>query len=152
MPLLAGMSLDEIRNLLAAADFGPHRQAQVGPVETVHEHRRRAAEQLFQNIRARRGVGRGGERNCLHAAELGLHRAECRVFRAEIVAPLRDAMRLVDRQQRDFGALEEIERLGPHQPFRRNIDEAQFAARDAIEDRAILSGIVGRVEAAAAMP
>ena len=84
--------------------FGLHRQPQIGPVEAVHEHRRRTAEKLLQNIRARGGVGRGGERDRLHAAERGLHRAERRVFRTKIVAPLRDAMRLVDRQQRDLFA------------------------------------------------
>ena len=61
-------------------------------------------------------------------------------------------MRLVDRQQRDLGALEQIERVGSRQPFGRDIDEPQLAARDPIEDRAVFGGIVGRVEAAAAMP
>ena len=92
------MSFDEIGDLLAAAGFRLHRQPQVGPVEAVHEHRRRAAEKLRQNVRARGGVGRGGECDGLHAAELGLHRAERRIFRTKVVAPLRDAMRLVDRQ------------------------------------------------------
>ena len=132
---LPAMALDEIRDLLAAGGFCLHRQPQIGPVEAVHEHRRRAAEKLLQNIGARGGVGGGGERDRLHAAELRLHRAERRVFRPEVVAPLRDAMRLVDRQQRDLGALEEIERFGFHQPLGRDVDETQFAARDPIEDR-----------------
>ena len=55
-------------------------------------------------------------------------------------------MRLVDGQQRDFGALEQVERFGFHQPFGRDIDEAQLAARDALEDRAVLGRIVRRVE------
>ena len=38
----------------------------------------------------------------LHAAERGLNFAELGVFGAEIVAPLRDAMRLVDGEHRDF--------------------------------------------------
>ncbi len=141
------MIFDEIRDLLAAAGFGLHRQTQVGPIEPVDEHRRPAAEQLCHNIGARSGIGRRGERDRLHAAEVGLHRAERRVFGAKIVAPLRNAMRLVDRQQRNLGALEELERLGSHQPFGRDIDETQLAARDPLEHRPVLGGVVRGVEA-----
>ena len=143
---LPAMAFDEFRDLFAAAGLCLHRQAQIGPVEAVHEHSGRAAEKLLDDIRARRGVGRRGERDGLHAAKLCLHLAERRIFRTEVVAPLRDAMRLVDRQQRDLGALEQIERFGSHQAFGRDVDEAQFAARDAIEHRAILGGIVRGVE------
>ena len=59
-----------------------------------------------------RGIRGGREGDGLHVAELRLHRAERRVFGAEVVAPLRDAMRLVDREQRDLRAFEEVERLG----------------------------------------
>ena len=55
-------------------------------------------------------------------------------------------MRLVDREQRYFGALEKIERVGFQQTFRRHIDETQFAARDLIEDRAVFRRIVRRVQ------
>ena len=129
------MIFDEIRNLLAAADFCLHRQAQVRPIEPVHEHRRRPLEQFCHNIGARGGVRRGGERHRLHAAERRLHGAERGIFGTEVVAPLRDAMRLVDREQRDLGLFKKIDRVGFQQPFRRHIDETQFAARDLIEDR-----------------
>ena len=55
-------------------------------------------------------------------------------------------MRLVDGEQRDFGALEQVERVGSHQPFGRDIDEAQLAARDAIEHSAVFGRIVRRVQ------
>ncbi len=128
------MRLNEIGDLLAAAGFGRHRQPQIGPIEAMHEHGRLAAEKPCQNIGARGGVGGGGEGDRLHAAELRLHRAKPGIFGPEVMAPLRDAMRLVDRQQRDLGALEKSERVRFHQPLRRDIDETQFAARDA--DRA----------------
>ena len=105
------MLLDEIGDLLASAGFCLHRQAQVWPIEAVHEHRRRAREQLFNNIRARRGIGSRGERHGLHAAKLRLRGAERRVFRAKVMAPLRDAMRFVDREQRGVRAFENIKRL-----------------------------------------
>ena len=140
------MIFDEIRDLLAAAGFGLHRQTQVGPIEPVDEHRRRAAEQPCHNIRARSGIGRRGEGDGLHAAEVGLHLAERRIFGAKIVAPLRNAMRLVDRQKRNLGALEELDRLGSHQPFGRNIDETQFTARNSLEHRPVLGGVVRGIE------
>ena len=146
------MRHDEIRDLFAAADLCLHRQPQIGPVEAMHEHGRRTAKQPLHNIRARGRVGRGGEGHRLHAAERGLHFAELGVFGAEIVAPLRDAMRLVDGQHRDFGALEQIERFGLHEPFRRDVDEAQFAARNALRIVRFSAGSLRELSAAAAMP
>ena len=61
-------------------------------------------------------------------------------------------MRLVHRQHRDLGALEEIERFGLDQTFGRDIDETQLAVRDAVEDGAVLGRIVRRVKPAAATP
>jgi hypothetical protein len=55
-------------------------------------------------------------------------------------------MRLVNREQRDLGAFEEIERIGFHQTFWRDIDQPQFAARNLIEDRPVLGRIVGGVQ------
>ena len=72
-----------------------------------------------------------------------LHRAERRIFGTEVVAPLRNAMRLVDRKHRDLGALEQIERLGLEQAFRRDIEEPQLAAREVFEHRAIFECIIG---------
>lgn len=98
------------------------------------------------NIRARGRVRRGGERHRLHAAERGLNFAKLGVFRAEIVAPLRDAMRLVDGQHRDFAALEQFERFGFQEPFGRYVNEAQLAARNALQNCAVLGRIVARIE------
>ena len=56
-------------------------------------------------------------------------------------------MRLVDRQQRDLGALEQRQRVALEQALGRHIDEPQFAARDPLEDRPVFGRIVGRVEA-----
>jgi hypothetical protein len=58
---LARMIFDEIRNLLAAADFCLHRQAQVRPIKAVHEHGRRSLEQFCLDIGARGGIRGGGD-------------------------------------------------------------------------------------------
>ena len=113
----------------------------------MHEQSWRACEQLVQNIGTGCGVGRRRERRRLHAAQFRLHCAERRVFGAEVVTPLRDAMRLVDRQQRHVCALEQVKRVALEQAFRRDIDETQFAAPDPLEDGAVLRRIVCRVQA-----
>ena len=143
---LTATGLDEIDDLPAAGRFRLHGQAQVGPVEAVHEYRRRPRKELFENVGSRRGIRRGGESDGLHAAQRGLNGAERRVFRTKIVAPLRDAVRLVDGEQRDLGAREQAERFRLHQAFGRHIDETQFTARDAVEDQTVLGWIVRRVE------
>src|SRR6516164_2771301 len=85
---------DEIGDLLTIAGLRLHGEPQVRPVEAEHEYDRCRSEKLLLNVRACRGVGGRGQRHRLHAAERRLHRAERGVFGAEIVAPLRDAMRL----------------------------------------------------------
>ena len=52
---------------------------------------------------------------------------QAHVFRAEIVAPLRDAMRLVDGEEIDAKAAEEFERVVAHEPLGRDIEQAQRA-------------------------
>ena len=55
-------------------------------------------------------------------------------------------MRLVDGQELDLGALEQSEHVRPHQPLRRDVDEAQFAAHQAIEHSAVFVRIVRGIE------
>ena len=144
---LAAAALQKVGDLLASAGLGAHGQAQVGAVEAVDEQGRRLGEQLVQNIGTGRGVGGRGERRGLHAAQFRLHCAERCVFGPEVVTPLRNAMRLVDRKQRYVGTLEERNRLAFEQTFGRHIDETQFTACDPLENGAVLRRIVGRVQA-----
>ena len=64
--------------------------------------------------------GTSGKRSCSTES--------CAIFGAEIMAPLRDAMRLVDGEERDVGARQQIEAALLHQPLRRDIDEIERAA------------------------
>ncbi len=50
--------------------------------------------------------------------------AQLPILRPEFVAPFRDAMRLVDRKQRNRDAREPFERIRARQPLRRNIQQA----------------------------
>ena len=49
------------------------------------------------------------------------------IFRTEIVPPLRHAMRLVDRKQRDIGLAEQGEAARRQQPLRRDVEQVEIA-------------------------
>ena len=145
---LPAMAFDEIRDLLAAAGFGLHRQPQVGPVEAVHEHRRRTAEKLLQ------------EYPCAwRQSAVAVKATVCTPPSAACTVPSaaysgRKSWPHCEMQCASstassaiFGALEEIERFGFHQAFGRDVDETQFTARDPLEDRAVLEKIVRGVQA-----
>ena len=68
--------------------------------------RSRASLELepLDDVAARRPVGGGGERDARHVGKALVQDRELAVFRAEIVAPLRDAMRLVDGEERELRA------------------------------------------------
>ena len=140
------MGADEVQKLAAAAAARAHGEAQIGAVEAVDEHLRRRREQPFQDIGAGRGIGGRGECHRLRGAERAMERGEVHVFGAEIMAPLGNAMGLVDRQQADFRGLEHGDDFGIGEAFRRDVGEPQFAAPDLLDDGAILVEAVGRVE------
>ena len=75
---------------------------------------RRANKQLRRDFGAGRGVRGRGHGDRLDAVERLDDLAQAQVFRPEIVAPLRDAMRLVDREKIDRGLLQ----IGDHYPSR----------------------------------
>jgi hypothetical protein len=141
------MRAHEIQHLAAAGDLGLHAQAQIRPVEAVHEHGRIAAKQLAQDVGPGRGIGGRREGDRLDAAERRLGSAERQILGPEIVPPLRDAMGLVDREQPDPGALEQVEGVGLGEPLGRDIDEPQLAVAELLVDLPVLVEIVGRVEA-----
>ncbi len=103
---LARRSIDDAGLALARAHHGfdllgdigllGHGEVEVGPVERAHEAPRLAPEQLGDDLLARGGIGRGGDRDHLRVAERVRGGAQLHVFRPEVVAPLRDAMGLVD--------------------------------------------------------
>ena len=62
-------------------------------------------------------VGGGGERDARHAGEALVQHVERQVVLAEVVAPLADAVRLVDREQAQQAAL--VQRIELRQEARR---------------------------------
>ena len=77
---------------------------------------------------------------------------EPHVFGAEVVAPLRDAMRLVDGEQRELGARQQIERALEHEALGGDIQQVELAAQQLGFDRARLAGIERGIEKRRAHP
>ncbi len=143
---VAAMRGDEAQELAAAVAARAHGETQVRPVEAVDEQLGRACEQPGGDIAARRLVGGRGEGDGLGDAERVAKRCEVHVIGAEVVAPLRDAVRLVDREHRGLRGAEHRHHLRLGEPFRRDVGEPQFAPRDLFGDVAVLGKIVGRIE------
>ena len=72
--------------------------------------------------------------------------AEREIRRPEVVAPLRDAVRLVDRDQRGRDDLEEPPELVAGERLRRGQDEQRAALRDARQRLAPIGGADRAVE------
>ena len=87
--------------------------------------------QPLGDVAAGRLVGGRRQRQQRHLREALLEDAERLVVAAEIVAPLRDAMRLVDREQRDPAAPQHVEAMRHHQPLRRHVQESSAPSRAA---------------------
>ena len=80
-------------------------------------------------------VGGGGQRDPRHVREFLGDRRQPDIFRAEVVAPLRHAMRLVDREQRQFRPRQQRQAARRQQPLRRDIEQVEFAVEQLLLDR-----------------
>ena len=143
---VAAMRGDEAQELAAAVAARAHGEAQVRPVEAVDEQLRRRREQPRGDVAARRLVGSRGEGDGLGDAERVPQRREVHVVGTEVVAPLGNAVRLVDRKHRGLRAAEHRHHLRLGEAFGRDIGEPQFAPRDLLRDVAVLGKIVGGIE------
>ena len=102
-----------------------HRVADVGPVEAAHEERGAPQPQPLQDLAPGRPVGGRGERDSRDLGEAIVQRRELQVLGAEVVPPLRHAVRLVDREERQPGARQQLQRAFAQQPLRRHVEKIQ---------------------------
>ncbi len=130
-----------------------HAQPQALPLQGAAQHQRLAGPgtELLGHVGGHPGVGgRGGGEDRHPGGELGEHGAQPTVVGAEVVAPVRDAVRLVDHQEarggREFGEhllaeVHGVEAFGTHE------EDVGLTALDLVVDRVPLLG-VGRVDGA----
>ena len=134
MPLSPACASSLVEKLARRVGFRPHREEQVGPVERADEHPRLANEQFGDDLGAGRRVGGRRHRDRLDAAERLDDLAQPQIFRPKIVPPLRDAMRLVDREKIDRGVSDHGDRLVAQKPLGRDIEQPQRAFAQAPVD------------------
>ena len=109
--------------------FMRHAIADVRPVEAGDEDAALLELQPFPDVAPRRRIGGGGQRDARHGGKALMQHGELQIFRPEVVAPLRDAVRLVDGEQRQLAAVEQGEERVGQQPLRRHIDEVDLPGR-----------------------
>ena len=83
--------------------------ADVGAVEAGDEDAALAEVEPLDDLAPGRRVGGGGQRQARHAGKRSCSTPSSQVVGPEIVAPLRDAVRLVDREQGEPAAAEQVE-------------------------------------------
>ena len=92
--------------------------------------RRVLEAEFFDDVFAGGGIRRGGEGDARHAREAANQLGELHVMRAEIVAPLGDAVGLVDREQGDGRVVEEVQEFVHQEPLGGDVDEVDLAVAD----------------------
>src|SRR5260370_35712099 len=81
--------------------------------------------ELSEDVALRRAVGGGGQRHNRHPWKALFEDRELLVLPAEIMSPLRDAMRLVDGEQGEASVRQPLQATRGHQPRRRDIEPIQ---------------------------
>ena len=110
------------------------RKGELGPGETVDELGAVLQPQLGADVVAGPRVGGGCDRQPGRLGEHFGQAAEHAVFGAEVVAPLADAVRLVDGDQGQRQARQPVEHRRLHQAFRRQVQKVERAVVDAPPD------------------
>ena len=120
--------------------------AQIRAVEAADQDLRLGHLQLVENVRTGLGVRRGGQRDPRHRGEPACEGGEPPILGAEVVPPLRHAVRFVDGDQRDLATLQQLERSVHQQPLGRDVEQAGLPAAQALQHRAALPLGQGRVQ------
>ena len=125
LTLVAAQELEQLAPRIGLLDDPV---ADVRPVEARHEDARALEAELRDDLGARLRVGGGGQCDARHVRKALVQHGELRVFRAEVMAPLRHAVRLVDRVERDRARGEQREAALGEQALGRDIEQVELAA------------------------
>ena len=86
------------------------------------------------NIPGHLWSGGGGEGQHGMQFQPARHLGQAQIFGPEVVTPLRDAVRFVDGQQRNFCAGEPFHEGLAHEPFRRDVEQLERAAAHGLKN------------------
>ncbi len=133
---VAGVPLgDEILQLRLGVLLLDDLVADVGTIEAGDETRRTIQAQSGRDLVAGEVVGGGGQRDPRHVGKLLGQRRQSDIFRPEVMAPLRDAVRLVDREQGELRPFQQRQTARRQQPFRGDVEQVEVACDEALFDR-----------------
>ena len=128
---LARVLLDEAHDVLVdVLRFRPHLIVEVGTVERALELSCIDDAQVLLDVRAHLVGGRRRERDDGRHADLVDDRADAAVLRTEVVPPLRDAVSLVDRIERDLDRFQKLDIILFRERFRSHIEQLRQSALD----------------------
>ena len=147
MPVSPRWASSLVDELAGGVRFRPHRQKEVRAIERAHENLGRADKQPVGDFGSGRGVRRGGHADRLDAMEGFCNLTQAQILRPEVVAPLRDAMRLVDGEKIDRDFAHCGDDVVAQQPFRRNIEKPERAVVQAARHPSPLVVVGGGIEA-----
>ena len=122
---------------IAARALRPYRIVQVGPVEAGDMQSRLAQGELIHDVLPHARGGGGREREHRHRRKVFAQPCETAVLGAKIMAPFRDAMRLINRESAQaHGGLqlgqEPAEKLRQQQTLRGQIQQLVVAAQQSL--------------------
>ena len=99
------LALDEAQQLLHGIGLLDNGVADVGPVKAANELARVLQLQALDHVLAGQRVGGGRQRHTRHVRKLLVQQRQRAVLGPEVVAPLADAVRLVDGKETEQAAL-----------------------------------------------
>ena len=126
-PLVAGQEVEELAPGVVALD---DLVADVRPVEARLEDRRAFEAQPLDDVRLRRRVGGGRQRDARDLREVVGERGELAVFRPEVVAPGAHAMRLVDGEERYVDPRQRLAEARRRHALGRHVEELEAAVHE----------------------
>ena len=136
----------EVDDLLQRLVLGHDPVREVGSVEAGDERGWLPQLEVRDDVGADASSCRGRQRHEGHVGQRGPQAGKLAVLRAEVVAPFRDAVRLVDRQAGDLPAAQVFLPALEHQPLRRDVEELEGTLVQAAQATARFVGIEAGVE------
>lgn len=144
--------LEEAEQLLLRVGLADDPVLDVGPVEARHEvlgvrHAEALGDLLVRGVRRRRGQG-----DARHVGPVLAEHGQRQIVGTEVVAPLRDTVCFVDREEGDLAAGEQSERGVETQPLGRQIEQVELAREELGLHEAALLEVLRRVHEPGAHP
>ena len=122
----------------------------VGAVEAADEVAGLAQAQALDNLGAGIGIGGRGQGDAGHMGKLFLQHRQLQIVHAEVVSPLRHAVSLVDGEQGDVEAVQQIQCGGLVQPFWSHIKKVESPGAQGLQHRPLLVCAQGGIQKAGA--